>query len=232
MTSTPTQRNRFMMQADGDNTNTWGDVFNAQMVLLDQALDGWAYLTPAGNQTLTTASGAADQARCRGLKFMPGSAAVTTTLPSTEKLYMVWNASTAVQTIASSGGGSSVQIQPGETVWIGCDAVNVTRSTLLTMGGQRLQNLGAPTAGTDAATKAYVDSAVSGAVYTVGTFGVAIAPGNAGQWLTNNGSTPSWANLTVSAISDYATDQAARAAVASTNLAAAQATALAMALVF
>jgi hypothetical protein len=40
---------------------------------------------------------------------------------------------------------------------------------LLDFGGFRLTSLGTPTAGTDAATKAYVDSAVTSPVHTVAT---------------------------------------------------------------
>lgn len=196
MTSTFTPRNRLNKQGDGDNTNTWGDVLNAGVFdMLDAALDAGVYLTPAGNTTLSTANGVTDQARCRFIKFQAGSVASTTTIPALEKLYLIWNASTAAQTIVSSGGGSSAVIQPGESVWIACDATNVVRATLLTMNGQQLTNLADPTSPQMAATRNYVDTAIASATFTMGSFGVPIVPGNAGMFLTNNGSVPSWASV-------------------------------------
>lgn len=62
-------------------------------------------------------------------------------------------------------------------------------------GGQRLLNLGAPTAASDAATKAYVDGVV------VAASGVASVAGSAGQILVANGTTNAVVSLATTGIS-------------------------------
>lgn len=216
MVSSPTTRNRILKQGTGDNTNTWGDQQSSgDFDMLDVSLDGVLALNVLGATVLSTANYVDDQARRRVLKFTAASTtAATITIPAVEKWYLVWNASAYDQIIACSGGGTSVTIKAGEMVSVACDAVNVRRLTLLSMQGAELKDLLDPTANQSAATKLYVDTAVASTVYTVGAFGVAIAPGDSGKFLTNNGSIPSWAFMTVSRITDYAADQATRSALA------------------
>jgi hypothetical protein len=54
----------------------------------------------------------------------------------------------------------------------------------LSLGSNRITNLGAPTAGTDAANRDYVDQNIGGNTANIGTLG----PGNDGQVLTWDGS--------------------------------------------
>jgi hypothetical protein len=212
MTSSPTTRNRLLKQGTGDNTNTWGEQQSSgDFDMIDVALDGVLPLTVTGPLALTTANYVDDQARRRVLKILAAStAAATVTLPAVEKWYLVWNASAYDQTFASQGGGASCVVKAGEIVFVVCDGIEVHRLSLVDMNSNRLQNVGAPTANSDAATKAYVDAQAFAAL-------AGELPGQAGssgKFLTTNGSAASWAAPTVSQISDYASDQAAKIAVA------------------
>jgi hypothetical protein len=223
MVSSYTARNRLNKQGTGDNTNTWGDVLNSGVFeLVDYAMDGIASLTVSGNVTLSTANGLSDQARARTIKIVTASSAsAIITLPTVEKLYVVWNASAYDQTIASAGGGASVAVKGGEVAFIVTDATNVVRLTLLSNSNSEIKDVGAPTTANSVATKAYADTLAFNA-------NAGILPGqsgSAGKLLTTNGTTASWGSPTVSQISDYASDQAAKA-VAATSLAIAFAVAL------
>ncbi len=64
MPSTFTTGLRLEKQADGENENTWGDIVNRQLDLLDTAITGQTTIvTTGGNTILTQNNGQADQAR-------------------------------------------------------------------------------------------------------------------------------------------------------------------------
>lgn len=208
MASSPTTRNRLLKQGTGDNTNTWGDQQSSgDFDMIDLALDGVLSLTVSGNVSLSTANFVDDQARRRAIKIAAASsAAATITIPAVEKWYLVWNVSAFDQIIASSGGGTSVTVKAGEVVPVICDATNVARLTLvidtsaltltgaLNMSGNKVTNIANGSSAQDAVGYAQMNSAISSAAFSMGSFGVPIVPGNAGQFLTNNGSTASWAS--------------------------------------
>jgi hypothetical protein len=237
MTSSPTTRNRLLKQGLGDNTNTWGDQQSTgDFDMIDVALDGLLQLTVSGNVTLSTANYTADQARNRAIKILAASSAsATITVPAIEKWHLVWNASGYDQIIASGGGGSTVTIKAGEMVSVLCDAVNVKRLTIsqmsnaLDLGSFKITSLANGAAATDAVNFGQMSAAIAAAAFSMGAFGVPISAGDSGKFLTNNGTTPSWAGLTISSISDYASDQASRAATLAAN---AQAFAVCMSLLF
>lgn len=64
MPSSYTLRARFVLQATGEGTNVWGLVLNQGVFdLIDFAINGVVTISASGATTLTTANGAADQAR-------------------------------------------------------------------------------------------------------------------------------------------------------------------------
>ena len=71
MPSTFTSSLRLVKQATGENTETWGDIFNQQFAdLADVAVAGYASVSLSDtDKTLTTAEGASDEARYMFLRF-------------------------------------------------------------------------------------------------------------------------------------------------------------------
>jgi len=135
MVSSYTPRNRLNKQATGDNTNTWGDVLNSGVFdLIDAAMDGWSTVAVSGPVTLTSANGAADQARERVLKLTGTGGTVT--LPAVEKGYLVWNAGSGNMTI-SVGGATTVTLEPGDKLPILTEGVGVYG---LALGGLSLKH--------------------------------------------------------------------------------------------
>lgn len=159
MVSSYTSRNRLNKQGTGDNTNTWGDVLNTgALELIDAALDGWATIPVSGSRTLTSTNGAADEARSRALKFTGTGGTVT--LPSVEKNYLVWNATTGNVTL-TNGGPTTVTLESGDKLPVLTDGAGVFG---LAIGGLAL--------------KAYIDAATLAA-----TGSLPAAAGNEGKAL-------------------------------------------------
>ena len=192
MPSSYTNSLRFVLQATGENLNTWGVLNNNSMIALaDYAIAGRAAFTLSGSKTLTTANGATDEARAAMLDITGGTGG-TITIPAVSKIYLVRNGASG-NVVITTGGGLTVTIRPGESLLVFTDGTNV-RSTLSTdFMGNRITNVGTPTASADAATKSYVDT-------TAWNLNTGILPGqdgNAGNFLTTNGSVASWQQIQV-----------------------------------
>ena len=207
MSTGPTASLRVEKQAAGANVNTWGEAhLNDAFDRFDTAIAGWLTKALTGNYTLVSANYVADEARTASLKFT-GTGAYGVTIPSVSKVYQVWNATTGILTI-TTGGATNASVVPGEIVTVICDGANVYKEKLTDFGGSVLSSIGSPLATTDAATKAYVDAQA----WAVSSGALPGQLGQSGKYLTTDGTTPSWAAPTVSQISDYATDQATKAA--------------------
>lgn len=216
---------RFELQFTGENVNLWGDKLNAVLQHADYAVAGWLTKALVGDYTLTTANAADDEARTAMLKFT-GSGPFSVTIPSVSKAYDVWNACSAALTV-TTGGGTTATLAVGERIRLTCDGANVYRPAIyslanaLAMGGYKITLLADPTSAQDAATKQYADNLAF-------TANAGILPGqtgNAGKMLTTDGATASWHQLTISDLSNYVSDQAAKT-TAATALAVAFAVAL------
>ena len=158
---------RFNLQATGENTNTWGSLLNTgALALIDSAIAGFTTIALTGNTTLTTANGSSDQARAAMIK-LTGSASYQVTVPAVSKQYLIWNATSYNQTIASAGGGTSVVIPATGKVYIGSDGTNVFE---LGYSGYGLKD--------------YIDQAVLAA-----TGSLPAVTGNAGKYLYCDGVT-------------------------------------------
>ena len=213
MPSTYSASFRLNYQAPGDNLNTWGtNLNNGVFQLLEDALAGAASLSVSGAVTLTSVNGATDQARCLALNVTGGTGG-TITAPGVKKLYFVLNTASGAVVI-TTGAGVTASFASGEVGFCySPDGINFYKTSVTTaFGGAVLTGLGTPTANTDAATKGYVD----GVAFSMAAGSLPGQTGNAGKALITDGTTASWGIpvLTTSNITDYASDQAAKAAAA------------------
>lgn len=186
---------RFELQFTGENVNTWGIRLNSLFSRADFAIAGRATIPLTGaSYALTSSNTADDEARASTLEFT-GTGGVTVTIPSLPKKYTVQNSASAAVVI-STGAGTTVSVDPGDVVDILCDGTNV-------------EPLGYKVGATLLSTKDYIAQAVIGA-----TGSLPAAAGNTGKYLYSNGST--WLPRTpvVADVSDYASDQATKAAAA------------------
>jgi hypothetical protein len=224
MPSSYTSSFRLNIQAPGDNLNTWGTILNNGVFqLLEDALAGAVTQALSGSLTLSSVNGATDQARCLAINVTGGTGG-TITAPGVKKLYFVRNTASGAVVI-TTGSGATASFAAGEVGFCySPDGVNFYKTSLQNdFGGARLLNVGSPTANTDGATKGYVD----GVAFMMAAGSLPGQGGNAGKFLSTDGTTASWQTPTVTTaqVTDYASDQAAKTATA-TKLAVAFAAAL------
>jgi len=118
----------------GDQSGTWGVTTNLNLgTILEDAIAGTAIVdVTAGNVTLTSLDGAADQARCMILKIT-GSPGVSRNViaPSSSKTYVVINQSNA-EIVLKGSATTGVTVASGDEVllaWDGLDFVTVGSSS-------------------------------------------------------------------------------------------------------
>jgi hypothetical protein len=194
----------FNKQGDGDNANTWGDVLNLQVIeLVDEAVRGIYAATLSGSHTLDATNYVSNEAR-RAILSITGGTGGTIVTPDISKLYVVINAASGDVTIKGSGTGCVVKA--GETCQVVNDGSVCRRVQPTDYGSQRITSVEDPTSDQDAATKKYVDdTAFSAAGGTLPG-----QTGNAGKFITTDGSVASWKQVQVADVGDYASDQAAK----------------------
>ena len=185
MASTYTTSGRFAKQGTGDNLNTWGLKLNQQAIdLIDEMIAGSVTVTIAGDTTLTSLNGQSDQSRPAQLVLTGSPAAnFTVTTPNVPKIYVVDNQTNKIATF-TTGSGDTVAIDPTDVVLIMTDGADWKT---LSYGGLSL--------------KAYISSVAAG-----GPGGNVPSPiGNAGKFLTNNGTISFWDTISALQLSDYST---------------------------
>lgn len=118
----------------GTLAGTWGDeVNNAITSLLDTAVAGTTTLNTDADVTLTTTTGAANQARQAIINWTAnGTVTRNITAPAQSKIYVVRNATAGTQNIVIRGAGptTGVTIPPGVTAlvaWNGSDFVSIAK---------------------------------------------------------------------------------------------------------
>lgn len=177
MASTYSPYLRLELIGTGDQTGTWGNTTNTNLgTLLDQAVAGTATIdVTLGDVTLSTLNGASDQSRQAILKITGTPVAARNVIaPESSKWYLISNE--CGQTITLKGASTTgYAIADGATLlmfWNGTDFVPGSATALGytpvnkagdTMTGNLILNA-SPSTTLGAATKGYVDDAVSGAV--------------------------------------------------------------------
>ena len=97
MASTYTTNLRLTKQGDGDNPNTWGQVLNNVISLVDQAVASYTTVSlgSAATVTLTENQGSQDQSRSAILEFKGSVGGANTSIivlvPNTPKAYAIRN---------------------------------------------------------------------------------------------------------------------------------------------
>jgi hypothetical protein len=131
---------RLTLIGNGEQAGTWGDLTNINLgTLLEQAISGYTTVSMLdANYTLTTSSGATDEARSMGLNItssvtltatrnviVPTTGSPPTSAPYT-KLYVVRNATTGGQSIViKTSAGSGITIANGATAIVLCNGTDV-----------------------------------------------------------------------------------------------------------
>jgi hypothetical protein len=191
MPSTATTRLRLEKQALGENAATWGaPKLNTVLDLVDEAIGGVESIAIAGTTTtLTSSNYASDQAR-NAVLVLTGtlSANSNVIVPNVEKLYLVVNNTTmgAYSLTIKTAAGSGVALTTGPQ-WVFCNATNVltgmprldqlaAAGAAINMGGFKVTNSATPTATTDLATKAYVDSIAAGGGVDLSAYATKASP--------------------------------------------------------
>jgi len=199
MPSTYSASLRVVLQATGENLNTWGTLANAGgWALLDSAIAGRAAFALSGSKTLTSVNGAADESRQMILDITSGSGG-TITAPAVSKIYLLRNASSG-NVVITTGGGTTATVAAGVIAWVMCDGTNFRLAVTTDFQGAKLVNVGTATVSTDGVNKAYADGILASA--NSYTDSVALASGNlpstVGQdqkYLFVSAGTPSWQTL-------------------------------------
>jgi Chaperone of endosialidase len=134
------------LPANGELAGTWGDTVNNSITsLLDSAVAGTTTLSTDADVTLTTTTGASNQAReaillCSGAR----TALRTITAPAQSKIYTIINATTGGFSVKIVGAGptTGVTIVAGESAliaWNGSDFIKISSNSVL--GGLTVTSL-------------------------------------------------------------------------------------------
>jgi hypothetical protein len=130
MASTYSSLLRLELPLTGEKTGTWGDITNTNLgTLLDKSIAGAASISvTAANVTLSSNSGADDEARC-AILLVTGTPGVSRNIvaPSSSKAYFVVNGSNASVVLKGSA-TTGLTILAGtqvQAIWNGTDFVGV-----------------------------------------------------------------------------------------------------------
>lgn len=132
MASTYSPLLRFELIASGEQAGLWGNTTNSNLgTLVEQAVAGitTVNLTSTSDYTLSTLSGAADEARAATLIFT-GTPGGTTriVIPALQKTYHVRNATASTLQFKTASQVGGVSVAPGGATVMHCDGVNAYSS--------------------------------------------------------------------------------------------------------
>ena len=112
MANTTSANLKLTVQATGENSGTWGQFTNTNLLILEQAIGGYDEVGITSGATLTFSNGVLSNGKNQVLKLVGTiSGNVNVTIPdSIEKTYLVENATTGAHTVTfktSSGTGAT-----------------------------------------------------------------------------------------------------------------------------
>lgn len=190
MPSTPDPIGGNELQAAGENLNVWGaPKLNQVITNLAFMIAGRVSYACNGSYTPTTTNYVANEFRAFIHDVTGTGGAIT--MPARPFVKLFRNGSSGTITVAC--GGVSATILAGRSALIWSNATDCFRFWDNDAGGARLNNIGAPLADTDAATKKYVDDASFSPI----TPAFPALTGNKGRVLTVNNAENNvgWINL-------------------------------------
>ncbi len=138
MANTTSTSLKLTVQATGDNSGTWGQITNTNLLILEQAIGGYDAVGITSGATLSFSNGTLSNGKNQVLKLTGTiSGNVNVTIPdSIEKSYIVDNATTGAHTVTfktSSGSGVTWASTDKGTKIVYSDGTNVV-DTGLTAG--------------------------------------------------------------------------------------------------
>ena len=136
MANTTSASLKLTVQATGENSGTWGQITNTNLLILEQAIGGYDAVGVTSGATLTFSNGALSNGKNQVLKLtgtITGN--VNVTIPdSIEKTYIVDNATTGAHTVTfktSSGTGVTWGSTDKSTKIVYSDGTNVVDTGLI-----------------------------------------------------------------------------------------------------
>ena len=178
MANTTSTTLKLTVQATGENSGTWGQFTNTNLLILEQAIGGYDAVGVTSGATLTFSNGVLSNGKNQVLKLVGTiTGNVNVTIPDgIEKTYIVNNATTGAHTVTfktSSGSGVTWGATDKTTKIVYTDGIDVLEGVSATSPG-----------GTDKQIQ-FNDN---------GSFG-GITMGTAGQVLTTDGTTASFGDV-------------------------------------
>jgi len=136
MPNTTSTSLKLTVQATGENSGTWGQFTNTNLLILEQAIGGYDAVGITSGATLTFSNGVLSNGKNQVLKLTGTiSGNVNVTIPdSIEKSYIVDNATTGAHTVTfktSSGSGVTWSATDKGTKLVYSDGTNVVDSGLV-----------------------------------------------------------------------------------------------------
>lgn len=189
MASTYTLTNNVELIATSEKVDTWGASIDANFTRVDEMADGILSVSVSGDVTLVAATDATDQVHYAIINII-GGAGGNIIFPNKTGQWVVRNGSSGTVTFKNST-GSTTNLVAGEVGLILNDGANCFA---LGVGSGSLK---AYIDASEAAAKSYADGLAFGASPSA----VPSPTGNAGKYLTNNGTTTNWSNVQQSDVS-------------------------------
>ena len=183
---------RLALPATGENNGTWGSLVNTSITqLIEDAVAGYVSVAMTdADYTLSTANGAADEARCMYVN-MTGTLtqARNVICPTAEKLYFFRNNTTGGYAVTlKTSAGTGISVPNGKATILLCDGTNVVDASTHFSSLTLTTALGAASGGTGLSSYTAGDLPYATGTTTLAKLGI----GTNNYVLTSSGSAPQW----------------------------------------